>query len=128
MPVPGLEEVRKWEEEYRLWKEEREAFCAKTRVWDNLDGWLCDPPRPEDLTHKRPEKSWIEMQKLYPAAFAYLKAEKIAHCGNEDYEAFGREAMEAIENGADPEEAIARMQRQQVDLLFDKKILFGEEK
>lgn len=96
--IPGLKEIRSAWEDMAAWRNEFEK-----NIYNGDSGVGL---------RKKPEYDMPAMYAAYPVATAYLKAESYAHAANYQKASAGRKAMEAIIDGADPEETIKAMEEE----------------
>lgn len=97
--IDGLEEIRNAIEEQIKW---REDF---NRSMESPDGCVGMRAKPED--------NITELKQRYPRASAYLLAENESLKSNYELSAIGKRALEAIINGEDYEDVMARMKDEQ---------------
>lgn len=97
--IEGLEEICNAIEEQIKW---REDF---NRAMESPDGCVRMRAKPEDNID--------ELRQKYPRAAAYLTAEDESLKRNHELSAIGKRALEAIINGEDHEDVMARMKDEQ---------------
>lgn len=93
--IPGLNEIRAAMEDLAEWEQEWESS------FDDVGGLG---------VRKRPNYDFMAMYEKYPVAHAYLTAESYAFASNYAKAEAGHRALEAIINGADPEETVKAME------------------
>lgn len=93
--IEGLDIIRNARDDMRRWQEEFD------KSFENVGGFG---------VREKPEYDFEEMERKYPRAAAYLKAEAYENASHYAKSAAGKEAKEKILNGEDYEKVIEEME------------------